>query len=540
MQGEWTRKPQGDASVVFVHGILSSGKTCWRHKSGGYWPELLKDEPEFGSLGIYVFTYQTGFFSGSYRLGDVVDALKEQMRLDRVLESDRVIFVCHSMGGLVVRKFIVERATELIAEDKKIGLFLVASPSLGATYADWLSGLAKLVGHAQADALRFIRNNHWLMDLDKEFINLKEGGRLKIKGKELIEDRFVVLWKFFQRQVVEPFSGAKYFGEPYKVPKSDHFSIAKPKDKNEIQHRLLRKFISDMDGEYSQDALGDRKRQLTPMLETVERQSLKQLEHFRREVINTLAHLECHAKLIAEDAAVLRFLMDSKNKSAQAKAHQVLLNHAGIGPYATTFILNSDGLCVENSRHVLSIGKDYSFRPYFKDSMQNKIGRFPAIGVTSGVLGHHIAYPARHDGETIGAACIEVDLEQIAIQSNAFVYTETGRANIDWIRVLADENGVIMLSTEASWVYRTIMKIPEETLQRARTQYPGYQLSEIERFESSDTALFSSLMPNVAIRGLRWKNSFGDLENRIFAIRESQIAGGWKVLIFWRLPTSSP
>jgi small GTP-binding protein len=244
MQGEWIRRPQGAAaSAVFVHGILSSGETCWRNDNGCFWPELLKNEPELGSLGIYVFTYETGIFSGSYRLGDVVDALKEHVRLDGVLESKQLIFLCHSMGGIVVRKFIVERAIELIGTGKEIDLFLIASPSLGSSYADWLSPLAQLFGHAQADALRFVRNNSWLMDLDKEFLNLKESGRLKIRGKELVEDKFVVLPKFLGRQVVESFSGARYFGERYKVAASDHFSIAKPADAKAIQHRLLRQFI---------------------------------------------------------------------------------------------------------------------------------------------------------------------------------------------------------------------------------------------------------------------------------------------------------
>src|SRR5262245_1640596 len=245
MQSEWVRLPEAKTSVVFVHGILSSGEACWRHQNGSYWPELLKSEPEFGSLGIYVFTYQTGIFSGGYRLGDIVDALKEYMRLDGALGNDRLIFVCHSMGGIVVRKFVLERATELIEAEKEIGLFLVSSPSLGAFYADWLSPLAKLFGHAQADALRFVRDNDWLKDLDKEFNNLKEAGKLRIKGKELVEDKFVFLKKLWRRQVVEPFSGARYFGEPFKVPGSDHFSIAKPENKVAIQHRLLCQFIRD-------------------------------------------------------------------------------------------------------------------------------------------------------------------------------------------------------------------------------------------------------------------------------------------------------
>ena len=129
--------------------------------------------------------------------------------------------------------------------DKQIYYFLVASPSLGSAYADWLSPLAQLFGHAQADALRFVGNNNWLLDLDKEFTNLKEGSKITIKGKELVEDTFIIVRGLIKRQDVEAFSGAKYFGEQYKVPGSDHFSIAKPKDKFAIQHRLLRQFIRD-------------------------------------------------------------------------------------------------------------------------------------------------------------------------------------------------------------------------------------------------------------------------------------------------------
>jgi pimeloyl-ACP methyl ester carboxylesterase len=245
MRGEWLRRPKEKTSVVFVHGILSSGDSCWRSTKGSYWPQLLEEVPYLKALGIYVFTYQTGIFSGSYSLLDVVDALKEHMRLDRVAESDSIVFVCHSMGGIVVRKYIVDHAVDLIQEKKTVGLFLVASPSLGAVYADWLSPLAKLFGQRQADALRFVRNNEWLLDLDRQFTNLKEGGKLRLKGKELVEDKFLVLTSLWRRQVVERFAGARYFGDPYKVPGSDHFTIAKPDDQSAIQHRQLCKFISE-------------------------------------------------------------------------------------------------------------------------------------------------------------------------------------------------------------------------------------------------------------------------------------------------------
>ena len=247
MQGKWIRPPQTGVSIVFVHGILSSGETCWKHKNGTYWPSLLADEEKFKAYGVYVYTYETGIFSGTYDLNNVVDDLKERIfTLDKVAESHRIVFVCHSMGGIVVRKFLVERVLNLIDKNIEIGLFLVASPSVGASYANWLTPIAKFMGHSQADALRFSQSNSWLNGLDKEFQNLKESGRLRLCGKELIEDKFVVLSKFWRKQVVEPFAGARYFGEHFKVPGSDHFTIAKPENAESVQHRLLLAFLEKM------------------------------------------------------------------------------------------------------------------------------------------------------------------------------------------------------------------------------------------------------------------------------------------------------
>jgi pimeloyl-ACP methyl ester carboxylesterase len=227
-------------AVVFVHGILSDNEKCWHHKDGAYWPTLIADHAPLSEVGIYEFTYQTGIFAGSYSLGDVVDSLKEALVLDDVLGANRIIFVAHSMGGIVVRRYIVQRLSDLEERGTEIGLFLVASPSLGSSYANWLAPLASCMGHAQAAALAFCESNAWLNDLNSDFRNALARGKLVIHGKELVEDRFVVLRRFgFLRQVVQPVSGATYFGEAYKVPGSDHFSIAKPETSEAIQNRLL-------------------------------------------------------------------------------------------------------------------------------------------------------------------------------------------------------------------------------------------------------------------------------------------------------------
>lgn len=247
MRGNWLRRPDTatpSTAVVFVHGILSENEKCWLHANGTYWPRLLAERETVSKIGIYEFTYQTGIFSGSYSLGNVVEALKETLALDGVLAANRIIFVAHSMGGIVVRRYIVQRASELMEFGTEIGLFLVASPSLGSSYANWLAPIARFMGHQQAAALTFSQNNSWLNDLNTDFRNMLARRKLIIYGKELVEDRFVILKRFgLFEQVVPPLTGATFFGEAFKVPNSDHFSIAKPESSDAIQSRLLCQFV---------------------------------------------------------------------------------------------------------------------------------------------------------------------------------------------------------------------------------------------------------------------------------------------------------
>lgn len=156
MKGRWIRAMDDTASpmaVVFLHGVLSNGETCWRHQNNTYWPDLLSQHAAIGSAGIYEFTYRTEFFSGTYSLSDVVDSLKESLHLDGVNRARKIVFVAHSMGGIVARRYIVQRLDDLVGRGAEVGLFLIASPSLGSSYANWLGPIAKFMGHVQGQSV---------------------------------------------------------------------------------------------------------------------------------------------------------------------------------------------------------------------------------------------------------------------------------------------------------------------------------------------------------------------------------------------------
>jgi pimeloyl-ACP methyl ester carboxylesterase len=249
----WLREPNDrDTVVVFVHGIISGGIQCWSDDHGVYWPALLAQDGTLKDIGVFVFSYRTSLFSKTYSVSDVVKSLKETIQLRDIHQFKKIIFVAHSLGGIVVRRFLVANQADLISQGAVIGLFMVASPSLGSVHANLLYPLIGLARNTQAKILRFHQQNLWLNDLDDDFIKLKDRGELPIRGKELVEDIPLLVFKYrflrlrLFRQTVPPYSAARYFPDYFKVEGSDHSTIAKPATSASIQHELLVKFIKEL------------------------------------------------------------------------------------------------------------------------------------------------------------------------------------------------------------------------------------------------------------------------------------------------------
>ncbi|GGZ58146.1 alpha/beta hydrolase [Paraglaciecola chathamensis] len=257
--GEWFRKTESDTVVIFIHGLLSNTQKCWANtETGSFWPTLLAAKPDIqqiqrtpalADISIYTFEYLTTINSSNYSIQDAVELLSEYMiKLDYVIEKRGLIFVGHSMGGIVARKFITLNQRKLT--NHKLGVFLVASPTLGSDYANWLSALARVLGHTQVNALRFSEKNEWLTTLDREFRSLHQNDDgLNISGKEVYEDVPVKIKGMqipFMKPIVGEFSAASCFADALKIAGADHISISKPKNETDDVHRVLCSFIAEI------------------------------------------------------------------------------------------------------------------------------------------------------------------------------------------------------------------------------------------------------------------------------------------------------
>jgi len=148
-------EPSGD--IVFVHGLGGTAMRTWSWKRDvkHFWPVWLADEQELSTFRVFSFGYNSDFKGAGTNLNiiDFAKALLFSMLTfsggigDRVedrlpIGAKPLIFIAHSMGGLVVKKAYIlgkhdKQYSELIA--KVYGIVFLATPHRGAQYAKMLN-----------------------------------------------------------------------------------------------------------------------------------------------------------------------------------------------------------------------------------------------------------------------------------------------------------------------------------------------------------------------------------------------------------------
>ncbi|MFO1022799.1 MAG: hypothetical protein U0903_19205 [Planctomycetales bacterium] len=250
---------------IFIHGVFSSSRSCWLYESPdkdpmkcAYWPQLLVEDAALHRPSIYLAGFYTKLNSGRYDMAQAAQELIESLKADRVLEGRReVIFVGHSTGGIMARYLLTHHSEQFTG--KKIGLLLMASPSMGSKLANIGHIPAKFMDQQLGMQLEW--NSPFLVQLDRDFRALLHDKRtLQIEGKEVIENKFVIESSLIPTRtvVVEEASGSRYFGPARMIGGSDHHSIVKPQSAEDPIHKVLVAFYLERfspDGKKSQQQL---------------------------------------------------------------------------------------------------------------------------------------------------------------------------------------------------------------------------------------------------------------------------------------------
>lgn len=128
----------------------------------------------------------------------------------------------------------------------------------------------------------------------------------------------------------------------------------------------------------------------------------------------------------------------------------------GAAQSSTLELLDREGLAVGASNWRLPssyVGHNYGFRPYFTQTRANGVGRFYAVGVTSGIPGYFLSSAVRDDaGQFIGAMVVKLEFPDL----------EHTWAQGDDLLLVSDAKGIVFIANHPGWRYRALRPLSEQ------------------------------------------------------------------------------
>jgi hypothetical protein len=197
-------------------------------------PELISADGALRDLAdAAFFEYPTSllrlpFTKIAPRIRDLAEGLRSQIEV-RYPDYKSIALICHSLGGLAARKYLIEEVKQgrHLRVDK---LLLFAVPNNGAG----LAGVATYISWRHSQLTQLCRNSELIEELNADWSRLKMSDRVKV--------RYVVAG---QDRVVDKQSAVGQWGEENvdSVLNADHVSVVKPRGLKDLSYLIFRRFV---------------------------------------------------------------------------------------------------------------------------------------------------------------------------------------------------------------------------------------------------------------------------------------------------------
>jgi histidine kinase len=207
--------------------------------------------------------------------------------------------------------------------------------------------------------------------------------------------------------------------------------------------------------------------------------SLEQLALYAASLQSQIDRYRALPAVLALDPELRAALREPIDKASSERLSRKLEAVNGVAETSTLTLLDRTGLGIAANnwrQHNSNVGVDYRFRPYFQQAMQQDVGRFYGIGITTGVPGYFMTQAVHDDdGSAIGAVTVKLDLRQL----------EREWASASDVVLISDAHGIVFLSNQSAWRYRELHEqSAADRDEVARTQqYAGQKLQPLKSRE---------------------------------------------------------
>jgi C4-dicarboxylate-specific signal transduction histidine kinase len=231
--------------------------------------------------------------------------------------------------------------------------------------------------------------------------------------------------------------------------------------------------------------------------------------------------------VVGFDSAVIELLENpgNANYTRQSNLYLERLN-ARVGTLAM-YLLDARGTVIASSnwnRPDSFIGRDLSYRPYYRHASIDKIERFYGIGTTNNEPGYFLATVLHQDGRARGLGVVKLSLEQL----------ERSWSSAESPAILSDDHGVVVLSSVPEWKYSTLQPLDDEARSQilSAQQYNGLQLNPIGMQVRRSLDASSSLVYLPSLGKARQGNSVFNTAGLFLAQTRMMPGTPWRLTVF--------
>lgn len=131
------------------------------------------------------------------------------------------------------------------------------------------------------------------------------------------------------------------------------------------------------------------------------------------------------------------------------------------------YLMDFDGLTLAASSYLKElsfVGRSFGYRPYFTEAIAGGLGRFFALGTTSGERGYFFAAPVLGETGPIGVVAVKFTVDTF----------ETAWAQGESDIIVQDLAGVVFMSSRTDWHFRSLGPLDDAARNRIEEtrQYP--------------------------------------------------------------------
>lgn len=231
--------------IVFVHGLGGDWKTTWTENPlNGSWPEWIATEfPQYGVWSLGYEASPTEWLGQAMPLQERATNILDRLNAEKIGDDGPVVFITHSLGGLVIKKAMQHARTMQNPDWTSIGtntcgVVFLATPHQGSDYATYLDRLGKVL--QCTEVVKDLKANaSQLRDLDNWYRSNVVSPRVEHK---VYYEKYPI---HGLPLVVDENSANLGMTGVHAIPAdADHISICKPKSKSDVIYKQVNSFIN--------------------------------------------------------------------------------------------------------------------------------------------------------------------------------------------------------------------------------------------------------------------------------------------------------